>query len=305
VMSRWQTGQLVGVALAFLLSAALFTWFGQAAWRSAFLITGLPGLLLAVWMWRVPDTPPGTSPTATPADAAATDGHALSLGALSLHEIQAHIGAALRIPTVRLVIVLQAMFFTIVTPAVTFLPIYLVSHTGPFHVSRGTAALLAGGVTVVGGLCGMLLGGWVADRLSTRYPGARVLTAALGFALALPCYIVMLASTTLPIFVIAGLAATLTLNLQAGPLTAAVQDATPPALRGTAVAVILLLGHLLGDVWAPTVVGAISTSLNERTGVALLIVGVPVLVLATVVALVGARAYAHDIAKRAPAEISR
>ncbi|HEX6123662.1 MAG TPA: MFS transporter [Ktedonobacterales bacterium] len=295
IMSRWQAGQLVGVALAFLISALLFTWFGQSAWRLAFLLTGLPGLLLAVWMWRVPDVPPGTPPLAAPVG---------STGALGPREIRRHIGTALHIPTVRLVIVLQALVFAIVTPAVTFLPIYLVSHTGPFHVSRGSAALLAGAVTVFGGVCGMLLGGWVADRLSVRYPGARVLTAALGFALALPCYIVMLASTALPIFVIAGLFATLALNLQAGPLTAAVQDATPPALRGTAVAIILLLGHLLGDVWAPTAVGAISTALHERTGVALLVVGVPILMLATLIALLGARVYALDIAKRAPAELS-
>ncbi|MBF6591276.1 MAG: MFS transporter [Ktedonobacterales bacterium] len=294
VMSRWQTGQLVGVALAFVISAALFAWFGHGAWRLAFLITGVPGLVLAALMWRVPDAPPsdraerlteGEPPIA----------HAEAISGERLGGLLDSIRAVSRIRTVRLVILLQALVYAIATPAVTFLPIYMVSAHSPFHVSRPLASLIAGTVTVGGGLCGMLLGGVVADRLSVRHPGGRVLTAALGFGLALPFYIIMLRASSLAVFIFAGVLATLALNLQAGPLTAAVQDATPPVLRATAVAVILLFGHLLGDVWAPVVVGTISTRLHEHTGTALLIVGVPVLAVATIAATLGARAYVQDI----------
>jgi MFS family permease len=322
IMARWQAAQFVGVSLAFVVSAAVFHWFGHGAWRLAFLVTGLPGLLLALLMWRVPDLPPTATPTTSPIGAPAAakqaspsddkptgsespDGEPepLPAGHLplpvggSFADLREQIASVLRIPTVRVMIVIQALVYAIATPAVTFLPIYLVSAHSPFHVTKSGASLVAGAVTVLGGLTGVLLGGRVADRLSVRHAGGRVLTAALGFALALPCYIVMLRAITLPVFVVAGLIVTFMLSLQAGPLTAAIQDATPPAMRGTAVAVILLCGHLLGDVWAPAAVGTLSTALQERTAMALLLVGVPVLVLGVVAATYGARVYARDLAR--------
>jgi hypothetical protein len=54
---------------------------------------------------------------------------------------------------------------------------------------------------------------------------------------------------------------------------------------------------LCGDIWAPAAVGAISTALGERSGLALLVVGVPALVAAVIVAYFGARIYAADAAR--------
>lgn len=295
VMSRWGAGQLVGIALAFIVSAWFAHWLGASVgWRRAFLITGPPGLALAGLMWLVaerPIIPPSASAAqaAKPPDAAPVGARALFMDAGT------RIGKVLRIRTVWLVIALQASYFVVATPAVTFLPIYMRSPKGPFHISVAEADLLAGAVVVVGGLTGVLLGGNLADWLAPRIRGGRVLAAGLGFCLALPCYAIMLLAHSLPLFVAAGALAVLALNIQAGPLTAAVQDATPHTLRATAVAVTLLLSHVLGDVWAPTAVGALSTSLHERSGMALLIVGVPTLAVAAAIGIIGARVYAREV----------
>lgn len=57
VLGRWQTAQLVGIALAFAVTAAVYRVFGGDAWRPAFLVSGVPGLGLALLMWFMADTP--------------------------------------------------------------------------------------------------------------------------------------------------------------------------------------------------------------------------------------------------------
>jgi MFS transporter, Spinster family, sphingosine-1-phosphate transporter len=308
VMSRWQAGQLVGGALAFALSGVLLVTLGPSlGWRVAFLITGPPGLLLAYLMWRVADNPPhapGESsayarkpPALTEATASATAG---ATAGDQAREALGRIRAVLSIRTVWLVIVLQAAINITATPAITFLPIYMRSPNGPFRLGMGQTNAVIGIVVVAGGVGGAILGGYLADWLGRRVRGGRLLAAGVGFGLALPCYAVMLLSASLPLFVIAGTAAILALYIPAGPLTASLQDATPRALRATAVAVTLLLSHLLGDAWSPRVVGGISSAMHERSGTALLIVGLPTLAVATLVGVLGVTLYAREVAPERP-----
>ena len=304
VMSRWQAGQLVGGALAFALSGALLVTLGPSlGWRVAFLITGPPGLLLAYLMWHVADNPPhapGESSAYARKPLAVTDAPA---GAPAGNRARAALGrirAVLSIRTVWLVIVLQAAINITATPAITFLPIYMRSQNGPFRLGMGQTNAVIGIVVVAGGVGGAILGGYLADWLGRRVRGGRLLAAGVGFGLALPCYAVMLLSTSLPLFVIAGTAAILALYIPAGPLTASLQDATPRGLRATAVAVTLLLSHLLGDAWSPRVVGGISSSLHEHSGTALLIVGLPTLAVATLVGVLGVTFYAREVAPERP-----
>jgi MFS family permease len=305
VLSRWGSGQLVGVALAFIVTAVLFHIYSPfSAWRVAFFVTALPGLLLALGMWFVADAPSGAAEARQTEEvqgaAAEAHGHLTltakgGIGAIA-RDFSAHVAAVWRIPTIRVAVVVQALSFIVVTPAVIFLPIYVASKDGPFHLNPAQVSLVSGVMLVFGGLTGAVFGGNIADWLGRRYQGSRVLTAAVGGAVGLPCYVITLLTHDLPLFVASGTIAIFAFTIGIGPLTAAIQDATPPALRGTAIAVTLLLAHLGGDIWAPTVVGKISTALHERTSLALLLVGVPALALATIVAYRGARIHADDVA---------
>src|SRR4051812_7713549 len=52
VMSWWSVAQLIGILIGFVLGGALSgIYFGS--WRLAFLITGIPGLVLAYLAWRL------------------------------------------------------------------------------------------------------------------------------------------------------------------------------------------------------------------------------------------------------------
>jgi sugar phosphate permease len=289
VMSRWGAGQLVGIALAFALGGIFsFALGSRNGWRAAFLCAGLPGIALAVAMGRVADTP-----------SRATAGAPATAGREPAHSALSGVRAVLRIRTVWLVIVLQALLLIATTPSIAFLAIYVRSPSGPYHLRAGAAALLIGVVVILGGISGQILGGTLADLLDRHFTSGRIWAAAFGFLAGLPCFVLMLMSQALLPFAIFGTLAVLALTLPSGPLTAAAQDATPPALRATAVAIILLLSHLLGDVWSPTVVGSISTALHERTGLALLIVGVPTLALGGIIGVWGTALFAHDLAARA------
>ena len=294
VMSRWGTGQLIGIALAFALGGLFsFTLGATQGWRAAFLCAGLPGLVLALAMWRVADVPHTAS-----AHEGARGGMQVSVLTKGIRPALAGMRAVLRIRTVWLVMVLQALMLIVTTPSITFLTIYVRSAAGPFHLRAGEAALLVGVVVIVGGISGQLLGGMLADLLDRRFTGGRVLAAGIGFLGGLPFYVLMLVSHAVLPFAVFGTFAVLALTLPAGPLTAAAQDATPPQMRATAVALIMLLSHALGDVWSPTAVGSISTALHEHSGAALLIVGVPTLALGGIIGLWGAALYGRDLAVR-------
>ncbi len=296
ILGRWQVGQLLGVALAYALSAALFVWLpSHLAWRVAFLVAGLPGLGLAIAMWFVaewPATPVDKPPRAARPSIDEAPASEWSSGGLA--NLRNHLARVLRIRTVWAVVILQALAFIVITPCIAFLTIYLRSPRGPFHLGASGAAITSG-LIVVGGATGAALGGTLADRLGARYTGGRVLAVGVSFALAAPFLLLLLITHSLSVFLLTGIIAVFALNLQSGPLAAMLQDTTPAAMRGTAVAVANLLAHLLGDVWAPGVVGAISTALHEREAIALLIVCLPALLVGAFVALPAAQAYARDL----------
>src|SRR5262249_25967221 len=146
--------------------------FGEGiGWRLAFLFTALPGLLLALLMRRVAEAPgesgesgEGLGTTQGPAPDNTWQQPPSGLRANLRHEA-VRINQVLHIRTVWLVILLQALMFSVVTPTVTFLPIYVRSAGGPFHLNATQTSLLTGGTVVLGGLAGTVLGGNIADWL--------------------------------------------------------------------------------------------------------------------------------------------
>lgn len=310
IMSGWQVGQLVGMVLAFAIVAFLDSIMDPAKepWRIAFFVTGVPGIILAFLIWFVRDQPEVSVESSDETAGGKTEeeeaghvgdahGAALSLSG-GFDAMMRSVATVLRIRTVWVVVGLQALMFIVVTPAITFLPIYVHADNGPFHLKSNATALVAGVIIVAGGVSGLLLGGALADKMSARFRGGRVLAASLGFGLAIPFYALALLTSSFPLFVITAIIAVMALNIPVGPLVAALTDATPPLLRATAFAVALSLAHLLGDVWAPSLVGSISTSLHERANLAMLIVGLPCLAVACVAAYFGARLYSRDVAKQ-------
>lgn len=307
VMSRWNTGLLIGAAVGVTIGGMLFDVFND--WRPVFLVFGVPGLILAFLISRVKEPPRNAAEEASGEIALARRGFA---------GVRRELGELLKIPTLRVTVALQALSFFVFGATGLFLA-ELVSNE--FAVSVPTAGTITGAVLFLGGVTGLLVGGVVADRLIRRFPGARVLVSGWSFIIAAPVFglavltmihdfglarDVRLYGLFVPLFFLS----VALLQVNSGPLTAVSQDVVTPIRRAAAVGLTLMLSHLLGDLFSPPIVGALSDYMRAHAatfamlaitkdnalGVALLLTCVPILLIAGVIGIRGSRAVRGDLA---------
>lgn len=291
VMSGWGAGTLVGTALGFLVGGFIAQHFG---WRWAFVFCGPPGLILGWLAWRAPDRAAYDASELVP-EAAQALRKPSGLGAL-----REQIRSSLSNPVVRISIIVQALGLFFTTPAIIFIPIYLHDH---FHLKVGMTAVLAGGLLIPGGVVGTLLGGWLADRLTRRYAGGRMVAVCLGFAGAAPLFLAALLTHRLMLMLPLAFLGTICINIYNGPLNAVVQDVIPAHLRASAAAIILTCAHLAGDVGSPTLIGRIADHMHRwGTAGSLIALGIPALIIGAIVSLWGVRVYTRELAGREPGD---
>jgi sugar phosphate permease len=124
-------------------------------------------------------------------------------------------------------------------------------------LSVGDASLAVGAITVVDGIAGTLVGGWLAQRwLRTDYR-ALYLLSFWSVALTLPCgALVFFGPHTWSIPAL--FAAEFFLFLNTGPLNAAIVNSVSAPVRATAISFNLFCLHFFGDTFSPQIIGAIS-----------------------------------------------
>ena len=217
----------VGSALGYAGGGLAGEHFG---WRHAFWIVGLPGLLLAGLCTLLPNDPPHRD---TPS---ATAGY---------REVFA-------IPCFRFItLAMAAMTFALGGFAV-WMPTFF--HR-TYHLSVGRAGALFGAITVLGGIVGSLLGGWLADRLRRRSADADLIVSGIGLIAGMPLAAAAILATRLPVAIGALFLAETFLFLNMGPLNAAIVSVTRLETRSMAFAANILVIHLLGDAASPLLIG--------------------------------------------------
>jgi predicted MFS family arabinose efflux permease len=261
----------VGSALGYVLGGAFERAFG---WRAAFLLVGAPGLLLAWMVARLPDASPAGA--AGPARAGVPAYRAL-----------------LATPSYWLnCLAMTAMTFAVGGLA-AWVPTYLVRVRG---MELAAANLTFGLLTLLSGIGGTLLGGWLGDRLLARTPSAYFLVSGLGLALSAPfaAAVILLESSTAALAAI--FLTEVCVFLNTGPLNAIIAAVSPPAVKATAYALNIFVIHALGDAISPTIVGALS----DRWGLSAAFWIAPgTLALAAAFCFWGMRHYAGDAARAA------
>ncbi len=131
-----------------------------------------------------------------------------------------------------------------------------------FGLSLADTAWYYSGISLIGGVAGIWLGGVMADRLGAKNRGAYPLVPAIAFLISVPCFLLAMNSGALLSAILPGQGtngvAALTLafliflvptglNLAwLGPVTAAVQHLAPPNMRTTTSALFLLVNNLIG-----------------------------------------------------------
>jgi MFS family permease len=305
VMSWWSVAQLVGILVGYALGGELAGIY-LGSWRLAFLFTGIPGLVLAFLAWKLRE--PRRNEADEQEDLAEMPVIADVVSTPPPANPFSQIGRLLRIKSLVVLIVMQIFAFFVLSVATTYLPTFL-QQKDLYGLKSGVAGLFSGGVIVLAGLVGTIFGGYLADWLNKVHPGSRILVCGIGFLLSAPTFALAVTSSSFGVFTIFFIITTILITFYTGPSTAATQDVAPAVLRASAVAVSLLIAHLLGDALSPSLVGVLARSFDPTGGThfarnlaghdlghAMLVTCTPALAIAGLVGLFGARWMKSDVA---------
>lgn len=227
----------VGSAMGYLLGGVLGHVFG---WHAAFLLTGVPGLLLTIPLWLLREPVRGGS-----------EKHSKSLleGAgnryRSLFSNRSFVLNTLA---------MAAMTFALGGLA-QWMPTFLFREHG---LDVAKANTLFGGITVLAGISGTLTGGWLGDHFQKKHGRGYLMVSGWGFLLGAPITAWSLLTHSLSGCITAMFLAEFFLFLNTGPLNTVIVNVTRPGMRAMAFAANIFFIHALGDAVSPTVLGWIS-----------------------------------------------
>jgi MFS transporter, Spinster family, sphingosine-1-phosphate transporter len=262
----------IGAAAGYILGGLVDHHFG---WRAAFFVAGFPGLLLALLMWRLPDPPRGAmDPAAAPATAPPPPG-GLTAAAAVPETAAARPGGGLAAAYADLLrnrafvlIVLGYAAYTFALGALAYwTPAFLERERG---MPAAQATIQFGVIVVATGFFGTFAGGWLGDLLLRKRSQAYLWVSGVATLAAAPVALLAFVAASRPVYMAAIVGAEVLLFFSTGPINSAVVNVVAPARRATAVAVNILVIHLLGDVPSPPIVGRLSDATSLGTAFLLL-----------------------------------
>lgn len=263
----------VGCALGFVLGGLVAAWLG---WRWAFYVVVPPGVILAIWCLTMRE------PRAGQAD---------RIDETKQRKVTwRDYLVLLRTPS----FVLDTLGMTAMTFAIGGIGFWVPSYIHEFRGVPNLAQvnLIFGAILVVSGLSATLLGGILADRLRSRYPGSYFLVSGFGLVAAFP-FCLAIVYVPFPWAWACIFLACFGLFMGTGPTNTVLANVTHPAMRASAFALNILIIHSLGDVISPLVIGAITDACGKNMDPALILVSVLVLA-GGLVWIWGARYLARD-----------
>ena len=250
----------VGAALGYIVGGLVAAHYG---WRAAFFVAGVPGIALAVWVWRLPDPPRGAQdePESAAAAPSAPAGSWRVYARLVRHR------------PYRLTVLGYAAYTFALGGMAFWMPYFLEHVRG---VSGVTATAGFGEIVVVTGFLGTFAGGWLGDYCLKFSPQAYLWLSGWVTVLAVPATYLALASGTPWVFYGALTVAELLLFMSTGPINTVIVNLVSPAERACAVALSVFVIHALGDVISPSIIGGISDATSLGTAVMIVPVAVAV-----------------------------
>ena len=249
----------VGSAAGFLLGGTLERAFG---WRAAFYAVGLPGIVLALLALRVPDpvrgateepsslgrgrrdSPRSASPSGRSLkERADAPGEGFSTRTLSdLFRNKAYVGTVLG----------YAAYTFALGGLAFFMPTYFERVRG---LELARADFIVGGVTVLAGLSGTFLGGYLGDWMAARVQyGQLWLSGLSSIAAVIPAWLALTVASS-PTYIVWFFLAEFLLFLSTGPVNVMIVSVVPPDARARAMAVSIFTIHLFGDAISPPIIG--------------------------------------------------
>jgi len=239
-------GISIGMALGLLAGGWANEFYG---WRAAFMIVGIPGLLLAAVVRLTVREP----------QRGQQEPHSVDHGPYSMSD------------TFR--IILSRKSFLAYAAGLglcsfsgnafeTWTPVYLMRL---YHMGTGAIGTWTGTVEGVGGVLGTLMGGLLADRLGLRDMRWYLWVPALTAGTMVPCMFIFLHTSGLSMFIFYFITVVGAGSYMA-PLIAITQRIMPVHLRALATALMYLLLNLIGPGAGPTTAGFLNDLLARTYG---------------------------------------
>ncbi|MFN4288562.1 MAG: spinster family MFS transporter [Brevundimonas sp.] len=273
-------------------------------WRSAFIIVGLAGVLVAPVFWLTVKEPwrGGLDRKAAAAPEIKhppQQGEGLAAGAIEQAAAKPGIGTVLKLLSKKpsfWLLTFGASCSSMMGYGVFFwLPSFFARSFGLGIIDTGW---LFGAVLFIGGCLGILLGGVLADWLGKARKSAYAIVPAIAFLFAFPMYVAGVLAPSPMLAVLLFLIPTALGLSWLGPTLSAFQHLAPPDMRAMASAIFLLINNLLGIGGGIYVLGEISTLLTPTFGEEALrysiMVGASLYVVAGILFLLAARTLARD-----------
>ena len=228
-------GMLVGGAAGQAIGGIVGNEYG---WQPAFFVVGVPGIILGLLVLRLKEPPPAPASELVP-----------------IREI-------IRVPAFIALMVSGVLITFAGISLITWGPDYVVRYKG---FSLREAGISLGTVGLLSLVCGVLAGGWVADRLQKIWRHGRAITIAVAFLLATPCLLWALAAESKAMVLTAFFIGGFFMSWYHGPVTAVIHDMMPERAHATSVGIYMFVTQLVGA-FGPYLVGNISDARDLRAG---------------------------------------
>ena len=239
----------LGIPIGLLFGNLAGGWINQFfGWRNAFLLVGLPGIVLAVILKiTVKEPPRGHS-----------EGKVHDLEQVSFPTV---IKTMLSFRTFRHLSIGAGTQAFVGYGTIAWMPAFLERTHGMSSGEVGTALGLI--IGIFGGIGTFFGGRWV-DQLAVRDKRWFMWLPALAFLAALPFMLVALLAGNLYVSLAFYAAPALLVNIYTGPTFGITQTLAPLAMRAAASALLLFIINMIGLVLGPTAVGLISDYLQAN-----------------------------------------
>ncbi len=248
-------GSTIGTAVGLMVGGYFADLLG---WRMAFVVLGVPGIVLAVILFltvREPERgrfyPDIVMATKSENWRDARASWLVTLSSLANNRL--YVGVTLA----------YAFMIVIGYAFATWLASIMLRN---FDISTADVGFYLGLAFVLGGIPGPLLGGYLTDFLVKFNPRWRAWLPALATLLCLPIYYLCLMSTSFWWFLVIFSCGYLVFLVAQPPTLSLLQLAVRPDQRAMAVAVAMLFNNLIGQALGSFLIGVTSTSLSASQG---------------------------------------
>jgi len=240
----------MGFALGYVIGVILERFFG---WRMAFMIVGLPGLITALFVWKLREPKRGTTELH----------HELPPGGEESVNREPWLQTCWRIVTTRDWLLSTAGYaaLTFVLGAFATWAKKLLEEDK--QMGKLSAGIALGVITLLAGFAGSFGGGWIADRVKAKRRNGYFVVCALSSLLGIVPAVLALAWHEPLFFLPAVFLTVFFLFINNAPFHAILVGSVPPAIRATAMALNIVAIHMCGDLISRFGVGVLSDSVGS------------------------------------------